>query len=186
MTHQPLDLEAVAQRLQTAEPIEMALTPWRAYNLLALLQLALRHPGLQASDHVSAEVGRSMAKRLQEKLVIICPDLTSLLESGWHPDADCTAEEFDEFLETGEQPGKLYQHLRLDIQEEVLANSLAFGIAINIISTLTGNVPGDLIQMCANRANEVVNALSANQVRESILKIDLERDYDPEQAGDAT
>ncbi|MGG6295243.1 hypothetical protein ACQ4M4_12710 [Leptolyngbya sp. AN02str] len=94
------NFEAISKILEAAEPIEMVITPFRAYVLVAHLQLALRHPG---NTGASADVARDMAQRLQARLGQIHPLLSETIEQGWHPEFDVTHEEYEELFWEGDR-----------------------------------------------------------------------------------
>lgn len=60
--------------------------PIEAFYLLALLQLALRHPGVL--DGVVATFGRSLAENLEERLGRGGPAITEVARRGWQPQHD--------------------------------------------------------------------------------------------------
>lgn len=94
----PPNLEAIAQKLEAAQPIEIGIKPFRAFSLVGLLQLALRHPALTDRDkHPSAAIGEDIARRLQVKLGEIDPTIAQVLEEGWNPSLDMTDLEYEQF-----------------------------------------------------------------------------------------
>ncbi|MBW4514609.1 MAG: hypothetical protein KME11_05230 [Timaviella obliquedivisa GSE-PSE-MK23-08B] len=88
------DFELIASRLAIAEPIEIFITPERAFTLVALLQLCLRHPGMGAVPN-AAETAHSMAINLIARLSAIDPAIAEALNQGWDTSLDCTPQEFD-------------------------------------------------------------------------------------------
>lgn len=93
---QPPNFNRIGQLLDQAQPLEMAIMPFRAFVLVAQLQLALRHPDNQGS---SAEIARDIATRLQTLLGQIDPAIAEALEQGWNPEFDVTRAEFEELME---------------------------------------------------------------------------------------
>ncbi|MDX2215465.1 MAG: hypothetical protein SFY66_19535 [Oculatellaceae cyanobacterium bins.114] len=85
------NFEQIGKILDEAEPIEMAIMPFRAFVLVGQIQLALRHPQNRGP---SADVARDMAIRLQARLGQIHPAIAEALEHGWHPEFDVSDEEF--------------------------------------------------------------------------------------------
>ena len=98
----PPDFEHLDRVLATAEPIETYISPERAFVLVGLLQLALRHPGL-ADTKKAQLVGREMAQRLQQRLGEIDPAIGLILEQGWHPEWDMSKEEFDRYMDSPDE-----------------------------------------------------------------------------------
>lgn len=90
-----IDFDAIARKLAGAEPIKTHLTPYRAFTLVALLHLALRHPAIKTQTPSAAEVASSMATNLTAKLGEIDPEIATALNQGWDTSLDCTPEEFD-------------------------------------------------------------------------------------------
>jgi hypothetical protein len=85
----PEQLEQIARSLNSAKPIEAHLTPYRAYTLVGLLQLALRHPLMQ-DGRPSAQIAREMAIGLTGELGKIDPLIARSLEAGWDESNDMT------------------------------------------------------------------------------------------------
>lgn len=85
----PEQLKRIAQVMDNAGPIEAHLTPYRAYTLVGLLQLALRHP-LMHDDRPSAQIAREMAIGLTAELGKIDPLIAQSLEAGWDQANDMT------------------------------------------------------------------------------------------------
>lgn len=100
MTQMP-DFERIGKLMEKAQPLEMAILPFRAFVLVGQIQLALRHPENRGP---SAEIARDMAVRLQALLGQIDPAIAEALEHGWHPEFDVSAEEFDQ-LRGGDRNG---------------------------------------------------------------------------------
>lgn len=73
------------QALQSMAPLTIQLTAVEAMQIMAALQLALRHPGAQ--DGTVGNVARSFAKGLQN-YVSVTPNLATLCEAGWNPHYD--------------------------------------------------------------------------------------------------
>jgi hypothetical protein len=96
------NLFSIAQTLSQVEPLEVHLEPFRAYLLVALLQLALRHPGVQEDASEVMEVGASMARRLQARLGELDPAIAASLEPGWDSKQDATITEFDQ-IQSGDR-----------------------------------------------------------------------------------
>lgn len=85
----PEQLKRIAQVMDNAGPIQAHLTPYRAYTLVGLLQLALRHP-LMHDDRPSAQIAREMAIGLTGELGKIDPLIAHSLEAGWDQANDMT------------------------------------------------------------------------------------------------
>lgn len=109
-----LNFEAIAWELWEAKPLEVAIEPFRAYCLVGLLQLALRHPGLADTPHAAA-VGRSMAENLITALGAIDPAIAQMLDTGWTSEFDMTAAEFEAEFQTtlsGKEQAETEQRLK--------------------------------------------------------------------------
>lgn len=90
------NFEALAQQLNTAAPLEIAITPYRAFCLASLLHLTLRHPQLREYTPHVYEVATSMIRNLTAKLGEIDPAITQALNQGWDESLDSTPEEFEQ------------------------------------------------------------------------------------------
>jgi hypothetical protein len=90
------DFEALAEKLNTAEPLEIAITPYRAFCLVSLLHLALRHPAVRVDTSAVYEVATSMIRNLTAKLGEIDPAIAQALNLGWDESYDFTREEFEQ------------------------------------------------------------------------------------------
>lgn len=88
------DLEQIGKALETAEPLQPVLSAYRAYVLVGLIQLALRHPMMIDGSRPSAQIGYEMAASLIEQLRLIDPLIADSLEMGWYPALDQTNAEF--------------------------------------------------------------------------------------------
>ncbi len=152
------------ERLADAPDIPLVIGADAAFLLLAQLQLALRHP---ANRGESAEVVRGFAVELQRYIAQYIPDLIDLIEKGWHP-------EFDQDPLNGRQR-TTYQHLALDVQEEVLANSFALGMACEILAKMSGHSPSAWVQELAQRANDQVDAMPELAVIQQVKELDRHR-----------
>lgn len=62
-------------------------TPSEAFTLLAVLQLALRHPNLAAKGATAAEFARSLAENIERRLCKT-PALQEVASQGWNPELD--------------------------------------------------------------------------------------------------
>ena len=52
-------------------------------SVLGMLQLALRHPGVQGS--VTAVTVEHFGRALESKLGEVCPEATEIMAQGWNP-----------------------------------------------------------------------------------------------------
>ena len=73
--------------------IELATSPARALILLSNLQLSLRHP---SNDGESRAIARDIAANLENAICHHIPEARELIQKGWHPEFDCTREEFED------------------------------------------------------------------------------------------
>lgn len=80
------------------ESIQFATSPLRAFNLLALLQVAARHPDLPPYP---AQVAREMIAHLTEEIVAATgePMINDLIALGENDALDMTPEEFEAFMD---------------------------------------------------------------------------------------
>ena len=167
--NQQAEIKKLAQafkQLEDAEPILLQITPDGAFMLLAQLQLALRHP---ANRGEAAEVIKHLAVELQQRIVERVPEVQSVLDAGWHPECDQKVEDVT--------PKRvMYQHLALDIQEEVLANSIAFSMACETVAKITGMSVGAFVQQFAQYANDAVDSMSDFAVIAAVKDIDKSRE----------
>jgi hypothetical protein len=76
--------------LASMPEIELHLDAFAAFELLATIQLACRHPSFETSRTLQRVV--QLAKALQAHLSRT-PNLAALCEAGWKPDFDVPAEE---------------------------------------------------------------------------------------------
>ncbi|NJR37770.1 MAG: hypothetical protein HC781_01690 [Leptolyngbyaceae cyanobacterium CSU_1_4] len=76
---QPTNIPELQKLLTQADPLTLYINPHEAFCLVGVLQLALRHPGLQ-STNVAGVVALSCAKQLQERLGEIHPTIAAALE----------------------------------------------------------------------------------------------------------
>ena len=157
------------KQLEDAEPILLQITPDGAFMLLAQLQLALRHP---ANRGEAAEVIKHFAVELQQRIVERVPETQSVLDAGWHPECDQKVENVTPKRAT-------YQHLALDIQEEVLANSIAFHMACQALSNITGMSVGAFAQQFGEYANQSIDSMSDFAVIEAVKNLDKFRESKP-------
>lgn len=155
------------EQFAKAEPITLKLGADAGFFLLCQLQLALRHP---ANTGPTAQIIKNFALELQQRLVMQCPEAEEVIEKGWHP-------AFDQSTEP-EQPRQrvTYQHLSLDVQEEVLANSYALGIACQALSRMTGYPQAAWISEISQQANQMVDAMPELGIVQAIRDIDEHRE----------
>ena len=71
-------------------PVHLQTDGLTIFMLIAQLQLALRHPG-NAGE--SADKIRELAVDLQNQLTTRVPDIKPILDRGWHPEFDMSANE---------------------------------------------------------------------------------------------
>jgi|KBSMisStaDraftv2_1062788.scaffolds.fasta_scaffold2197489_1 hypothetical protein len=62
-------------------------TPSEAFTLLALLQLALRHPYLDDVGATTADFARNLAENIEQRLCIT-PAMQEVARRGWQPEHD--------------------------------------------------------------------------------------------------
>ena len=154
------------EQLQDSEPILLQMEADGAFLLLAQLQLALRHP---ANRGETAEVIKHLAVELQQRIVERVPEVQSVLDAGWHPECDQKVEDVT--------PKRvMYQHLALDIQEEILANSIAFKMACETLSKITGMSVGAFAQQFSEYANQSLDSMSDFAVIEAVKTLDKFRE----------
>lgn len=71
-----------AERAGVAEPAVIRVGPFTAFNLLAVIQLAWRHPSLTPDQRqICEQIGRPLQ-------VLFGPPLAAALERGWDVDED--------------------------------------------------------------------------------------------------
>jgi hypothetical protein len=71
-----------AEQAGTAAPAEIRIGPFTAFNLLAVIQLAWRHPNLTPDQRqICEQIGRPLQ-------VLFGPPLAEALERGWDVDQD--------------------------------------------------------------------------------------------------
>lgn len=170
MSTKQADLEAIRKAFEQfaqAEPITLQLGADAGFFLLCQLQLALRHP---ANTGPTAQIIKDFALELQQRLVVQCPEAEEVIEKGWHP-------AFDQSTQS-EQPRQrvTYQHLSLDVQEEVLANSYALGIACQALSKMSGYPTQSWISTISEQANQAVNIMPELAVVQAIRDLDEHRE----------
>lgn len=134
------DFEAIGRALDTAEPLEMHIMPFRAFCLVSLLHLAMRHPRLKLDTPTLAEVAESMVQNLTAKLGEVDPALSAALETGRDRSMDMTRQEF-ELYEQGEyEPGSncSFVQLRPELKGEILAQSMVMVMACEHLAQQLG------------------------------------------------
>jgi hypothetical protein len=62
-------------------------TPSEAFILLAVLQLALRHPNLADTGAIAAAFARNLAENIEQRLCVT-PVLQEVARQGWNPEHD--------------------------------------------------------------------------------------------------
>lgn len=77
---------------ESTDLIEFATTPFRAYVIVANLQLALRHP---ENTGESAEQAREIAENLIAAITHFVPEAAESLEQGWAESYDVTRDYFE-------------------------------------------------------------------------------------------
>ena len=171
------DLKAIGRKLNEAQPIETAIDPFAAYCLVPLLQLALRHPRLKVEHQHSYNAGKQIAQLLQQRLSEIDPAIAQSLEAGWDESLDMSDAEYKQFSRTDDLPQRNYSQLREDIQEEVIANSVALGIACQTLAQHVGGSQEAWVDNIMTLANSVVDQMSKTQIKQAIAQIDFHRDF---------
>ncbi|HEY9657647.1 MAG TPA: hypothetical protein V6C65_04220 [Allocoleopsis sp.] len=172
------DLERIAQKLAEAEPIEFAILPFRAFTLIGLLQLALRHPLMKMENRAAHEIGVSVAQNLAERLMQIDPAIKKAIEEGWDASLDLSDTEYKQFVKTGDRPQRNYSQLREDIQVEIYLNGIAFGMACSMIASLTEEAtPDQWAQLFTEKANEAITDIPIERIKTHIAQLDYMRDY---------
>lgn len=79
----------LVKELQAAEPVRMQMPALEAYTLLAILQLASRHPELSP---LQLDLVMKAGRDLQEAIAWRCPFAAETLELGWDPGLDVRRE----------------------------------------------------------------------------------------------
>lgn len=81
------------------EPIQFATTPARAFTMVSLLQLAIRHPDLPPYP---AQVASEMISHLSEAIATVTgqPAIAELIAMGNSAEWDVTEEEADQLFDT--------------------------------------------------------------------------------------
>lgn len=166
------NFEEIARALESAAPLEMAIEPYRAYCLVSLLQLTLRHPGLKTSKRAIAEVARSMIVHLESRLGEISPAIKHSLEMGDNESLDMTDDEWQDFQDLGIKPSRGYSALSLEHQEEVVLNGMCLEIAANTLAHHVGGEPLNWIQQIAREAKVRLEALHPDEVKRLIADLD--------------
>jgi len=87
--------------LVNVEPCQLSLLPSVAFQLLATIQLASRHPGAAQSGAMQQSV--AIARALQKHLSVT-PNLRALCEAGWNPAHDVPSEGKDANKRAGKPP----------------------------------------------------------------------------------
>lgn len=84
MNHLPKLTVADYDDLAAQPEIQIVISPLDALCLLAVLQLALRHP---ANNGPASEVAREFAHRLEER-ISVNDKWKAVCAAGWNPDCD--------------------------------------------------------------------------------------------------
>jgi hypothetical protein len=87
------NFQAIAHVLESAAPIPIEMGVKEAYALVALLQLALRHPGTVGTP--TGRIGHHIARALQGRLGNIDPMISASLEQGWNQELDAITSPLD-------------------------------------------------------------------------------------------
>lgn len=171
------EFKRIGNALKNADDIPLHIEPLAAYHLVALLQLALRHPSLKVEHSLSYENGIRVTRLLQDRLAEIDPMIAESLETGWDESLDMSTQDYQQFSKTGDLPQRNYSQLRPDIQEEVIGNSVAFGIAVALLAQYLGGSQEQWIEQISIQANEAVNQMSREQIQQQIAQLDFMRDF---------
>jgi hypothetical protein len=81
-----VDWAALRKKLRYAPLIKLDLTVQKAMELVATIQLALRHPGYREHD-IAAHMAL-FAVSLETEIVRQAPELAPVLAAGWDPSQD--------------------------------------------------------------------------------------------------
>lgn len=171
------DFERIGKALETAKDLNLKVQPIAAYFLLGLLQLALRLPALKVEHPESYENGRRIALLLQQRLGEIDPMISESLETGWDESLDMSTEDYEQFSKTGDLPQRNYSQLRFDIQEEIVLNAIALEIACGILSQRLGDTQEGWAAFLSTMAQEQVEKLTPDQIKDWVQRIDCMRDF---------
>lgn len=90
------DFEKIGRALQIAPPIELSIDSSAAIQIVGLMQLALRCPGIEP---VLADTGREIVNMIGDGLAQLDPEVGKLVAAGWSAEQDVTGAEMDEIVE---------------------------------------------------------------------------------------
>lgn len=82
------DWEAVAAAMARMGPIRVPVTPAEAFQLVAVLQLALRDPGLDPAHSEAGRTAQRVARLLESALLRRVPALRPVMAAGWDQSQD--------------------------------------------------------------------------------------------------
>lgn len=171
------DFVHIGHKLKNSDDIPISVEPFAAYLLVPLLQLALRHPALKVEHPSSHEQGTRIARLLQERLREIDPAIAESLDAGWDESLDMSSAEYAQFEKTDDLPQRNYSQLRPDIQEEVIANSVALGLACDLLAAHLGGTQSQWANQIIPMANDIVDQMSEQHIKQEIARIDFQRDF---------
>ena len=77
--------DEMAAALSKAEPLQIELTAYEAYTLVAFLQLGARMLG---DEHESVGYARAIAVAVGQRLAEVCPITALTIAAGWNPEFD--------------------------------------------------------------------------------------------------
>lgn len=173
-----LDFKRMGTKLEQAEDIDIQIQPLAAYILVALIQVALRHPRLRVDNPAGYENGKNIAELLIKRLGAIDPEIARSLETGWDESMDMSKQDFKQFHQSGDLPQRNYSQLRPDIQREVYTNSLALGLVCDLLVQAVGGTREQWLEQVLSVAIEFAEEAPIEQIREELARLDFKRDFE--------
>lgn len=99
--YRPPDFKQVAMQLRSAPCLIVEIPPFTAFELVALMHLAIRHPALEQHAPEVLKTAKTFVSDLTDALGKVGPDIKLALDQGWDEGLDTSPEEYAK-LESGE------------------------------------------------------------------------------------
>ncbi|WNZ28185.1 hypothetical protein HJG54_35315 (plasmid) [Leptolyngbya sp. NK1-12] len=172
------DFNLIGAKLEQAEDIDIKLPPISAYFLVALIQLALRHPSLRAEHRPVYDNGKAIAELLLARLSQIDLEIARSLETGWDESLDMSDQDFQQVRQTGDLPQRNYSQLGEEVQREVFVNCVALTIACDSLAQITNTSREFWVNHLRKQAVPIAEATPIEQVRATLAQLDFVRDFE--------
>ncbi|PZO13153.1 MAG: hypothetical protein DCF25_16525 [Leptolyngbya foveolarum] len=86
------DFRRIGQAIANAPPLELSIDAAQALQMVGLMQMALRHPGIEEALKAA---GTSIVNQIGGGLAQLDSEVAALVNAGWSADHDATSDEMD-------------------------------------------------------------------------------------------